>query len=119
MAATTGKVIRLCNDIKDVAADLVAVDVTDGIRFDCKNYPNERLMFLVKNTEASEAKDITVVKPSNGGYAAADEDIDLEDLAAGNEAVIWVETAKYANNDGSIVLKGGSANVKAVAVVLG
>lgn len=119
MAETTGKVIRLCNDIKDVANDLVAVDVTDGIKFDCKNYPNERLMFLVKNTEASEAKSVTVAKPSNGGYAAADTDIKLVGLRAGSEAVIWVETAKYANNDGSIVLKGESANVKAVAVVLG
>ena len=119
MAVATGKSIKVCNEIKAVATDLVAVDAADGIKFDCKNYPNERVMFLVKNTEASNAKDVTVVKPSNGGYAAADADIVLTDLAAGAEAVIWVETAKYANNDGSIVLKGESASVKAVAVVLG
>lgn len=118
MSATTGKVIKVCNEIKSVTNDLVAVDTSDGIKFDCKNFPNERLMFLVKNTEASTAKDVIVVKPQNGGYAAADEDLKIS-LAAGTEAVIWVESAKYANVDGSIVLKGGSASVKAVAIMLG
>lgn len=119
MAATIGKFVKVSNEIKSVASDLVAVNATDGIVFDCRNYENERVMFLVKNTEASTAKSVTVCKPINGGYAATDTDLTLASVEAGGEAVIWVETAKYANNDGSIVIKGGSANVKVVAVVIG
>lgn len=118
MAAATGKFVVTNNEIKSIASDLVAVDTTNGIKFDCKNYPNERIMFIISNTEASTAKDVKVLKPTSGGYAAADVDLTLS-LAAGAQAVVFVESAKYANSDGSIVLAGGSANVKAVAVVVG
>lgn len=119
MAAATGKFLRVMNDVKAIASNLVAVDATDGIKFDCKNYPNERILFIVVNTEAANAKDVTLCKPTTGSYAAADADVKLEDLAAGAEAVIFAETARFANNDGSIIIKGESANVKAVAIVLG
>ena len=118
MAASTGKFVETFNNIKTLASDLVAVNTTDGIKFDCKKYANEKLLFIFANQEASTAKDIKVLKPTNGGYAAADEDIVVEDLAAGAQAVAFVETAKYANKDGSIYCLGESANVKVVAVVL-
>ena len=118
MAVATGKFLKVSNEIKAIATDLVAADASAGIKFDCRSYANERVMFIAKNEEASTAKAVTVCKPTNGGYAASDEDLTLN-LAAGTEAVIWVETAKYANNDGSIIIKGGSANVKVVAVVIG
>lgn len=117
-AAATGKFVTLNNEIKAIADSLVAVNATDGIVFDCKKYPNDRLMFIFDNTESSTAKDVKIKAPTNGGYAADDADITLS-LAAGSRAVAFVETARYANNDGTIVCAGGSANVKAVAVVLG
>lgn len=118
-AASTGKFVTLRNEVKALGTNLVAVDTTAGIKFDCKDYPNGRLMFIFQNTEASAAKDIKVLKPTNGGYAAASADLVVEDLAAGAVAVAHVETAKYANNDGSIYCLGESANVKVAAVVLG
>lgn len=118
-AAATGKFVELNNELVALGSNLVAVDTTNGIKFDCKKYPNDRLMFIFQNTEAETAKDIKVLKPTSGGYAAADTDIVVEDLAAGAVAVAYVETAKYANNDGSIYCIGESANVKVAAVVLG
>lgn len=118
-AAATGKFVTLKNEVKALGANLVAVDATDGIKFDCKNYPNDRLMFVFQNTHASAAKDVKVLKPANGHYAAADTDIVVSSLAAGAIAVAYVETAKYANTDGSIYCAGASADVKVAAVVLG
>ena len=118
-AAATGKFVTLNNELKALGTNLVAVDATDGIKFDCKNYPNDRLMFVFQNTHATTAKDAKVLKPSKGNYAAADADIVLDDLAAGAVAVAYVETAKYANTDGSIYCIGESADVKVAAVVLG
>ena len=114
-AVATGKVVNLKNTIKSLESDLVAVDAAAGIKFDIKNYSNERVYILFKNTEASTAKDIKVLKPTNGGYAAADTDLSVS-LAAGGIGGAWVETAAYANTDGTIVCAGGSANVKAVAI---
>lgn len=118
----TGKFIELNNAIDLLDSDnLVAVaNTTAGIKFDCKNYPNDRLMFIFVNSHATVAKDAKIYKPSNGGYAASDTDLVLEDVtAAGGVAVAYVETAKYANTDGSIVVTGESTDIKAVAVVLG
>lgn len=115
-AIATGKVVSLRNAGKSLESDLTAVDATAGIKFDVKNYSNERLYLIFKNTEASTAKDVVIKKPTNGGYAAADADLTISSLAAGGVAGAWVETAKYANQDGTIVCTGGSANVKAVAI---
>lgn len=114
-AVATGKVVSLRNTIKSLEADLTAVDATAGIKFDVKNLSNERVYILFKNTEASTAKDIKVLKPTTGGYAAADTDLSVS-LAAGGVGGAWVETARYANTDGTIVCAGGSANVKAVVI---
>jgi hypothetical protein len=114
-AVATGKVVNLRNTIKSLESDLTAVDATAGIKFDVKNLSNERVYILFKNTEASTAKDIKVLKPTTGGYAAADTDLSVS-LAAGGVGGAWVETARYANTDGTIVCAGGSANVKAVVI---
>lgn len=116
MAASIGIFVETFNDIKSIASDLVAVDTTDGIKFDCKKYPNERILFIISNTDAS-AKDVKILKPTTGGYAATDKDLELN-LEAGEQAIAFVESAKYANNDGSIVLAGESENVKVVAAVI-
>ena len=114
----TGEVITLNNAIKATASALTAV-TSAGIKFDVKKYPNDRLMFLFLNSHATVAKDVKILKPTNGGYAADTADLVLDDVAAGGTAVAYVETARYANNDGTIICQGESTDVKVVAVVLG
>lgn len=116
-AVATGKFVTIKNEIKEVDSSLVAVDATDGLQFDCKEYSNDRLMFIIENS-ATSAKKASIKAPTKGGYAAEDVDLELS-IAAGKKAVAYVETARYANTDGSIVITGASADIKAVAVYLG
>ncbi len=113
-AAATGKVAKLRNTLKSLESDLTAM-TSDGIVFDVKGLSNERAYIIFKNG-GNAAVTTKVLKPTNGGYAAADADLTISSLAAGGVAGAWVETAKYANQDGTIVGTGGSANVKAVAI---
>lgn len=115
-AAATGKVCKVKGTIKSLESDLTAV-TTDGIVFDVKNYSNDRLLLVFKNTNASTAKDVTIKAPTKPGYAAAGADLELADVAAGGVAAAWVETAAYANTDGTILCKGESTDIKVVAVV--
>jgi len=117
-AVANGKFVTIKNEIKEVDSSLVAVDATDGLKFDCKQYSNDRLMFILENSNASAAKKAAIKAPVNGGYAAEDVDLELN-IAAGKKAVAFVETARYANKDGSIVITGASIDIKAVAVYLG
>lgn len=115
-AAATGKVESIKGKILGLESKLVAV-TSDGIVFDVKNCSNDRICIVFKNTHATVAKDVKVLKPTTGGYAAASSDLVLEDLAAaGGVAAAWVETAAYANNDGTIVCTGESTDVKAVCL---
>ena len=116
-AASTGKVVKVNNAIKVIDTDMVAVDATDGIKFDFKGYSNDRIAIVFQNG-GSAAKDAKVKAPTKGGYAADTADLTLS-VAAGKTAVAFVETARYANTDGTIICAGGSADVKAVAVYLG
>lgn len=117
-AVATGKFVTIKNEIKSVDSELVAVDATEGLKFDCKEYSNDRLMFIIENTHASAAKKASIKAPTKGGYAAEDVDLELN-IEAGKKAVAFVETARYANTDGSIVIIGASTDIKAVAVYLG
>ena len=117
-AASTGKVVKVNNAIKVIDTDMVAVDATDGIKFDFKGYSNDRIAIVFQNTNGSAAKDAKVKAPTKGGYAADTADLTLS-VAAGKTAVAFVETARYANTDGTIICAGGSADIKAVAVYLG
>lgn len=110
-AAATGKVAKLRNAIKSLESDLTAM-TSDGIVFDVKGLSNERAYIIFKNG-GSGAVTTKVLKPTNGGYAAADADLSVS-LAAGVGGA-WVETAKYANQDGTIVCTG-STDVKAVVL---
>ena len=114
-AAATGKVESIKGSILAITAKLVAV-TSDGIVFDTKGHSNERLCIIFTNTHGSAAKDVKVLKPTTGGYAAADADLVLDDLAAGRYAAVWVETARFANADGTIVCTGESTDVKAVCL---
>ena len=115
-AAATGKVCKVKGQLKTLETDLTAV-TSDGIVFSLGKYSNDRLLLVFKNTHASTAKDVKVLKPTTGGYAAASADLVLDDLAAGGVAAVWVETAAYANTDGTIKCTGESTDVKVVAVV--
>ena len=114
-AAATGKVESIKNAILDITAKEVAV-TSDGIVFDVKGISNDRICIIFTNTHGSAAKDVKVLKPTKGGYAAKDTDLVLDDLASGRSAAVWVETAAYANTDGTIVCTGESTDVKAVCL---
>jgi hypothetical protein len=118
-AAATGKFTTVKNQSKALGSNLVAVDATDGIIFDCKKYSNDKLMFVFQNTHASTAKDVVLKAPATGGYAKADTDITVSSLAAGAVGVAWVETARYADNTGKIKFTGSSADIKVGAVIIG
>ena len=110
-AAATGKVAKLRNTIKSLETDLTAM-TSDGITFDVKGLSNERVYIIFKNG-GSGAVTTKVLKPTKGGYAAADADLSVS-LPAGVGGA-WVETARYANTDGTIVCTG-STDVKAVVI---
>ena len=118
-AAATGKFTKVCNESKALGANLVAVDGTDGIIFDTKGYSNDRILFVFQNTHASTAKDVVLKAPSTGGYAKADADLTVSSLAAGAIGVAWVETARYADNEGKIKFTGSSTDVKVGGVYMG
>ncbi len=118
-AAATGKFTKVYNESKALGANLVAVDGTDGIIFDTKGYSNDRILFVFQNTHASTAKDVVLKAPATGGYAKADADLTVSSLAAGAIGVAWVETAKYADNEGKIKFTGSSTDVKVGGVYMG
>lgn len=93
-----------------------ATTAADGLEFKLKN-SDEYLVVLVQNTSASTAGTITVKKPTTGSYAAASADLVSESIAAGGLAVIRIESAKYANNDGTVLLVPSAADVKAVVII--
>ncbi len=91
-----------------------ATTASDGLKFTVPQ-SDERVMILIANVSTTTAYDITIKKPTTGGYAAADADEKVE-LGAGEFAVIKIETAKFANNDGTVLLIPEHADVKAVVL---
>lgn len=100
------------NEITKVTLE-AATTAADGMR--CK-LPNsdEYVVVLVENT-GSSAGTIKVKAPTNGGYAAATSDLSLS-LSAGEKAIIRVESARYANNLGEILLVPSATDVKACVI---
>ena len=92
----------------------VATSATDVFELKLKG-SDEYALVIVTNTEASTAKKITVKAPTNGSYASADTDLELS-LSAGDTAVIRIESARYANTDGTVVIIPEATTVKAVAI---
>lgn len=113
-AAAKGTFLEVKPDAGFKSATLVAVDATNGIVFDTKGKRNIDIVFVASNA-ATSAKDITIKAPTKGGYAASDTDLTLS-VPAGGIALARVSTAKYANNDGSVVITGGSADIKVQAI---
>lgn len=116
MAAATGTWLQVKPDAGFKKLTLVAVDATDGIKFTIpRGAADESIVLVAQNTHGSAAKNVVIKAPTDGGYAATDTDITLS-LGAGEIAVCRIETARFANRDGSIVVTGASADVKLQAI---
>lgn len=100
------------NAITKVAYEAATV-ANDG--FEVKLKSNDEITFILVNNADSATKKITVKAPTKGSYASASSDMELS-LSAGETAVIRIESARYANTDGTVVLIPESTNVKAVVV---
>lgn len=76
---------------------------------------DEYVVILIQNTSADTAYDITLKKPTKPSYAGATADVTHE-LGAGEFAIIRVESARYANTDGTVLLIPENVAVKAVTL---
>lgn len=113
--AVYGATPKKCNfnEITDIAFEAATV-AKDGIQFKLPNSTDEYLVIVVQNTSASAAT-ITLKKPTNGSYAASGSD-EVHSLAASGFAVIRIESARFANTDGTVLLVPSDVAVK-VAVI--
>ena len=91
-----------------------ATTAKDGMVFTKPRVTEEYLVIIVTNTGDAE-QTIALKAPTNGGYAAASDDVTLS-LAAGEHAVIRIESARYANNDGTVTLVPSNVAVKAAVL---
>lgn len=91
-----------------------ATNAADGLQFKLPKMSDEYVVVLVQNTGTS-AYDITVKAPTKGSYAAASGD-ETHNLAAGEFAIFRFESARWANNDGTLLLVPGNAAVKAAVL---
>ena len=91
-----------------------ATTAKDGLVFKRPRVTEEYLVIIVTNTSDAE-QSISLKAPTNGGYAAASDDVTLS-LAAGEYAVIRLESARYSNNDGTVKLVPSNAAVKAAVL---
>lgn len=91
-----------------------ATTAADGMQFKLPRSTEEYLVIVVCNTGNAEY-DITLKAPTNGHYASASSDQVLP-LAAGEYAQIRIESARYANADGTVVLVPENAAVKAAVL---
>lgn len=87
-----------------------ATAATDGFELNTKDVGDEKLVVVVYNAD-SASKKITLKKPTNGGYAAASADEALS-MGTGTYAFLRIETARFANYDGTVKLVPESINVK-------
>lgn len=85
----------------------------EGVQVTLKKITDEKLVIVVQNT--GEAGTIALKAPTNGSYAAADAD-EVYNIEAGAFAFIRLESARYANNDGTVLLVPSNVAIK-VAVL--
>ena len=91
-----------------------ATTASDGFVFKLPRMTDEYVIVLVQNT-GSGAGTFTVKKPTKGSYFAAGGD-ETFNLGAGEFGIFRFESAKWANNDGTINCVPGAATVKAVVL---
>ena len=86
----------------------------DGFQFKLPRMTDEYVIVLVQNS-GTGAGTFTVKKPTNGSYFASASDA-VHELAAGEFGIFRFESAKWANNDGTINCVPSAATVKAVVL---
>ena len=86
---------------------------SDGVNFKCPT-TDEYVVILVQNT-GTDAGTVNVKAPKKGSYASASEDLTMQ-LSTGEIASIRIESARYAENDGTVTVVTTKADVK-VAVI--
>lgn len=91
-----------------------ATAASDGVVVTLPKVTEEYLVILVQNT-GTGAGTIKLKAPTTGSYAATSSDEELS-LAAGEFAQIRIESARFANHDGTINLVPSATTVK-VAVL--
>lgn len=101
------------NAITKVAGES-ATSASDGFKFVIPD-ADETVFLIAENTHGSTSYKVTVKAPTKQGYASTDEDLE-ETLEAGEKAVIRVESARFANTDGTINVTVGNTAVKVAAV---
>lgn len=101
------------NKITDVEFE-AATTASDGIKIKLPAR-DEEVQILVFNSDDSNSYKITVKAPTNGGYAAAMTDIERT-IAKGGYAVIRLESARFANSDGTVLLIPQNVAVKAAVI---
>lgn len=113
MAEAVGTLIKVRPEDGFKKLVLVAVNATDGIKFSqpAEGMRDEDIVIVAQNTHATTSQTVTLKAPTEGSYAASDTDLTLS-LAAGEIAVCRIESARYCNKDGSILVKGSSTDVK-------
>lgn len=84
-----------------------ATTPADGFEFTMPKTTEEYVSIQVNATAAG---DIAVKAPNNGGYAAADADLE-HTLAKDEFAVIRIESARYADNKGKVKLVPSDAGI--------
>lgn len=87
-----------------------ATSASAGFSFKMPKMSDEYVVVIIENTD-SATKKVTVKAPTNGGYAAVSSDL-VESLAAGEKRVFRLESARYANKDGSVKIVPEAATVK-------
>lgn len=91
-----------------------ATTAGDGFQFKLPRATDEYVVLIVHNTGAS-AYDFTVKKPTKGSYYAAASD-ETHKLAAGELAIFRFESARFANNDGTVNCVPENVAVKAAVL---
>lgn len=94
---------------------VAATSASDGFKFKMPRISDEYVVVIVRNTHATAAKNVTIKAPTKGGYAAVTSDL-TESLAAGEERVFRLESARYANNDGTVVIIPASTDITAAVI---
>ena len=88
---------------------------SDGFKFKLPQANDEYVVVLVTNTDNAAAHNITVKKPVKGSYYASSSD-ETYALPAGSFAILRFESARIANNDGTICLVPDNTAVQAVVL---
>ena len=95
-------------------AFVAATKAADGLTFKLPRCTDEYVIIVVTNTDSAE-QTLALKAPTNGSYAAASSD-EVVALAAGEYASIRIESARYANTDGTVKLVPSNVAVKAAVL---